>query len=79
MTDSGKIGIERSRKAYYLDDEAYTILWKMHKKTGKEMSVLVNDAIKLTYTKISQLSEEETKDLERLARMIYSFFPANLL
>jgi len=70
---------DRSRKAYYLDDDAYNILWKMSKRTGKDMSVLVNDAIILTYSKVSQLSEEEAKELERLAMSICSILPLNLL
>jgi len=71
--------VERSRKTYYLDDDAYNILYKMSKRTGKDMSVLVNDAIRLTYTKVSQLTEEEAKELERLARAISSIFSSNHL
>ena len=67
----------KSRKTYYLDDEAYNCLWRMHKKTGKSMSELVSDAIRLTYGRVSQLSEEESKNIETIARKIASLFPPN--
>lgn len=69
----------RTRKTYYLDDDAYLILWKMHKRTKKDMSVLLNDAIRMTYSRASELSEEESQELERLVNTILSRFPANLL
>ena len=73
------MNIERSRKTYYLDNDSYNMLFKMHVRTGKEMSTLLNDAIRLTYGKVSQLSEEEAKELERLARVFSYFLPINLV
>jgi len=79
LNNDGKTSDKRSRKTYYMDDDTYNMLFKMHLRTGKDMSVLLNDAIRSTYQKVSQLSEEESKELERLARAISSFFPLNLL
>jgi len=68
---------DRSRKTYYLDEDTYNMLWKMSRRTGKDMSVLLNDAIRVTYGRISQLSDDEAHELERLARAFSSFFPSN--
>lgn len=62
------------RKAWIIDEAADNMLSQMSMLTGKTRSALINDAIRQTYAKTSQLSPADIKSLERLAREILPLF-----
>jgi hypothetical protein len=70
---------DRSRKTYYIDDDTYAILSKMAVLTGKDMSALINDAIRSQYSLLSSLSKQEMNALECLATSVLSIFGVKTL
>jgi len=73
------IDVGRKRRTYYIDQDISLILDKMAIKTGRDKSVLVCDAIRLTYSGVSQLTDEETKERERIATLIVNFFNSSCI